>query len=151
MKTKLAVFALACLVLTGCNGLAPLGQAFVRTTAFTGTAVGLKKHPEAKPEVEAASLIFCAAANNTNVVPDQILSTLEASGIGGNEWAWFIVNGALGLYTSVYESYGADVKNYPVLVGYLRAICDGMRQGLGAVSLAAKGAKPSKPLPPHLK
>lgn len=153
MKTQLALIALAGLLLAGCTGAnAPLGQSIVRTSVSTGVAIGTAQHPEATPYVRTASLVICAAANQTNVQPAQIVANLEAAGVGNDVYAKLIVNGVLGIYTSVYEYYGSAIGNEVVLLGYLKAVCDGMNDGLPpatAMSKALAGAK--KPLPPHLK
>src|SRR5678815_5044882 len=116
MKRLLSVLALGAALgalFTGCTPtLAPLGQAFVKTAAYTGVAVGVKDHPEVVPFVRIGSDQICAAANGTNISPTKIVSDLESTKIGTNQITWFIINGAIGLYTSVYAFYGDDIANY---------------------------------------
>ena len=154
MKHLLALASL-CILLVGCTGpTAPLGQSFVRTAASTGVAVGLEGHPEATPYVKTASLVVCAAANSTNIIPSQIVEQLDKSGVGTNQWAKLIINGVLGLYTSIYAYYGDTIANQPVLVGYLHALCDGMNDGLPEPPTMARALEvfhAKHKLPPHLK
>jgi len=153
MKTKLAVFALACLVLVGCStSNAPFGQAFVRTAASTAVMVGTETHPEITPYLRTATHVVCAAANSTNIVPAQIVADLAAAGVSTNEISKIVVNSVINLYTTVYTYYGDSIKNQVTLIGYLHALCDGMNDGLppGSAAVSKRAVARPKALPPHL-
>jgi len=140
--------ALALAFLVGCTSTSPLAPAFVKGIVTTGVSVGLNQAPSARPEVQAAGTVICAAAATTNVEPSVLVSQLEASGIGTNAEAVAIMNGVIGVYDVIFESYGSNwVASTPALELYLQAVCDGVNSGL---AIGAPGMR-SKPLPPHIR
>jgi hypothetical protein len=155
MKTKLAILALACLVLTsGCSTVGHLlTPANVKVAVSAATSFGLEQYPDATPYVATAGKVICAAANSTNVSPAEVVAELEAAGVGANPYAKLIVNSVIAIYDGVFESFGADwVNSKPQLVAYLKAVCDGITDGLPAEpATASRRVSRPKILPPHLK
>lgn len=102
-----------------------------------GSGFGVEQYPDAIPDLEIARGVICAAANGTNVAPDQVVASLVAAGVN-NPHSKLIVNGSLAIYNTVFAFYGNDyVKNTPTLQLYLGAVCDGLVMGV-----------PPRPQPP---
>ena len=137
MKSKvLSLFTLAALAvsLVGCNipGIAP---GVLRLGVSSGAAYSLLKYPQAAPAVRASAEIICSEANGTNLAPAAIYAAVNAYGQQTPE-STLIVNSALGLYTLVWNGYGAEaVNNSPNLKLYLSATCDGLHDALGGVPI----------------
>ena len=151
MKTKLfSLIALACL-LVGCSTTSQvLSTSVVKGAVSAATSFGLEQHPEASPYVALSADVICAAANSTNVEPANIVATLQGMGVGDNPYAKLIINSIVAIYNGVFDSYGnAWVQNKPALAGYLKAVCDGIVEGLPSPN-PTLAARREKPLPPHL-
>jgi len=143
--------ALLATVGSGCKttGSGPsLSPALVQIAVQTGTAFGVEKYPQALPALRVATPVVCSAANGTNIQPAQIVAAIQAAGVGTNIEAIVILNGAIAIYDTIFESYGADwLTNRPQLTLYLKAVCDGLTAGLPPQGMATARAKA---LPPHL-
>jgi hypothetical protein len=133
---------LAATLAAGCSttGSNPgVTKAIVTTTVATAVALGVEKSPESVPYLRAAAPIICSAAAGTNLSPVAVITALENSPATQFKTvqATIIINGALSLYTVLYEQYGADyVKNHAQLQSWLQGTCDGLLLGLPLSGLA---------------
>jgi len=134
-----------------------MSKALFVTTVSTGVAFGVEKYPQATPYLKVAAPIICAAGNSTNVSPADVVAALNnspaANAIATPEGK-LILNGALVLYISLFDSYGSDyIKNTPQLQQYLQWTCESIELGLPpakTTGFAAKDVMRLKQLPPHL-
>lgn len=136
MKRKvLSVLSLAVLAagLVGCGTTgSQIGPPMVRLGVSTGTSYALLKHPQALPAVRASADVICSQAAGTNLAPVNVVAAVNAYTEQTPE-SVLIVNSALGLYTLVWNGYGADaVKKTPELQKYLQATCDGLNDALAS-------------------
>ena len=140
MKKVLSVLSLAVLAtgLVGCGSTGSrIGPPMVRVGVSTVTGYALAKHPQAMPVVRASADVICAQAASTNLSPVNVVAAVHAYTEQTPE-SVLIVNGALSLYTLVWNSYGTDaVNNLPTLQQYLQATCDGLNEALTAYPKSA--------------
>lgn len=152
------VLACAMLVMAGCksnNVPLPMQKALYVTAVSSGVAIGVDKYPEVVPYLRVANPIICAAGNGTNVTPVEIISALTnspAANAVATKEGKLILNGALNLYVSMFESYGTDwITKQEQLKEVLGWTCDAINQGLPAPTNALMRAAKVKQLPPHIK
>jgi hypothetical protein len=142
--------AFVAVLFTGCSTPSPVAPALVRTVVSTGVAVGLEQSPSARPAVQAAGTVVCAAASTTSVDPAALVLQLEAAGVNTNSEAVIIMNGVISLYDGIFQGYGSNwVASTPALETYLQAICAGVNDGL-AIGTGGPGMR-TKPLPAHMR
>jgi hypothetical protein len=149
MKNLLPLLAIVSLLFAGCKTAPTFGPAIAQEAVTIGVQVGLVKYPEAAPILRAAAPVVCAVASGTNIQPAQVISVLQGSGVinATNVQAVLILNSAIGIYTAVFDSFGANwTANQPVLQSYLKAVCDGINAALPPASPTARSRK----VPPHL-
>ena len=145
MKTLASVLAAA--VLVGCSTVSPLVTPAALTAEVSlGVQSGLSIYPSAKPDIQLAQGVVCAAAQSTNTNPTMIVNDLQALGIT-NSYSVLIVNGAVLAYTTVYDLIGTNSTT--VVEPYLTALCNGMTEGLASTSSSTQAKH--RLLTPHLK
>lgn len=137
----LCILPLLALV-AGCSSVGKITPALVQQGAATAVSYGVEKYPTAIPYIKVAGAVICSAANGTNISPAEVVAAVEASNAGALKTpeSVLILNGALLLYTGLWESYGADaVTEHEKLQLYLQATCNGIHDGLPD---AARGRAP---------
>lgn len=157
MKKIISLFVLAALAvsLVGCgttggtaNGPS-IGAPLVRLGVSTGAAYSLLKYTNALPAVKASAAIICSQAHSTNLAPAAVVEAINAYHQQTPE-SVLIVNSALTLYTTIWNSYGTvAVTNYPTLRLYLEATCDGLNDAIASVPSpgVVRNAVPNKAWP----
>jgi hypothetical protein len=136
MIAKLSVLLsiAALLAVTGCSSIkSALTPSLVESSVAASTKYGLAKYPAATPAVRVATEAICAAGNQTNLAPANIVATIEASEYANLKTpeATFIVQAGVTLYSVAYNSWGADaVNNSDQAREYLMAVCSGLHAGL---------------------
>lgn len=147
MKFLLSIVSISALLLCGCAAVKPLlTPAALASEVSEGVQSGLSVYPSAKPDVQLAQGVVCAAAQSTNTNPAMIVNDLQALGIT-NTYSVLIVNGAVLPYTTIYDLIGTN--STAVVEPYLSAFCNGLTDGLAS---SATGAQPKhRLLTPHLK
>lgn len=152
------VLACAMLVMAGCSNTSPkMTKALVKNAVQVGVAVGVNQEPSAIPYLRYAAPVVCQAAKGTNIQPEFIVSALQNNAQANqfkNPQAILIWNSAFGIYTGLYEEFGADeVANRAHLISFLEGVCEGLLAGLPDVA-ATNGlmrANKAKVLPPHIR
>lgn len=136
-------------LLVGCKGpSSEIGPPMVRLGVSTGATYALMEHPEALPAVRASADVICSQAAGTNLSPTSVVAAINAYTKQTPE-SILIVNSALGLYTLVWNGYGAEaVKNDPLLRTYLQATCDGLQDALAGQASASRNAPSFGAAPP---
>lgn len=119
------------LMLTGCKS-PTVTKGVVRTTVATGVGFGVLKSPTAIPYLRASAPVVCSAAHGTNIAPVEVIAALEGSDARflKTPEGTLIMNGALSLYMTLFDEYGASIKNLPLLQSYLEGVCEGINLGL---------------------
>ena len=136
---------LALVLVAGCGTTSLISPLIVEQGVATGVSYSVAQYPAAVPYLKAVAPIVCSEAANTNLAPAQVVAAIESSTAASalkTPEGVLILNGALLLYTGVWESYGSNtVASSAVLQTYLQATCNGMNEGLGtnALSVARKG------------
>jgi len=151
MKNIQRWFAPLCLLalLTGCASTPPaVTQATVRTAVQLGVTFGVDQSPEAIPYLRYAAPVVCEAAKGTNVSPEFVIERLQNNAQAEqfkNPQAILIFNSAFGIYSGLYETYGAGgVQEQTWLRAWLTGTCEGMLLGLPPV--IAPGVTSAKPV-----
>jgi hypothetical protein len=156
MKTKLAPILLCialAIALCGCAS-AKLDPSIVRLGVSTSVQVATLKYPTAVPYLRAATPVICESATGTNISPTEVILAIEKSSANlvKTPEGVLILNGALVLYTGIWNSYGANtVANNATLRTFLGATCLGMQDGLGMAveTLKIAPAYPKWPTVPY--
>lgn len=133
------LLGLSLLLAAGCRSPG-LTKSMVQTAVSTGVGFGVIKEPRAIPYLRAAVPVVCSAAAGTNLSPAQIVAALEKSSAEGLKTpeAVIIMNGVIGIYTAIFEAYGADIKDRPYLKAALEGTCEGMKLGLPTEAQSVK-------------
>lgn len=160
-KLFIPLVAVLCLgLLVGCKSTPQqLTKALYVTTVSSGIALGADRYPSSVPYLRVAAPIICAAGNSTNISPAEIVAALQnspAANAVATQEGKLILNGALILYVSAYEAYGADyVDHHEQLRNYLQWTCESFALGLPAAPNTHTNATVRsllrKPLPPHVR
>lgn len=151
----LTLGGLLVLLLTGCTtpgtGSNPMTIAAFTTAVSLGEGFALEMHPEITPYIKAAADVVCATANGTNVSPDNIVAALNAANIT-NDTARLVVNGSIAIYDTVFTLIGTNgIASQPVLQGYAKALCEGMRNGIPPTASAMRRVTVGKHAPSEIK
>lgn len=154
MKKIVSLLALAALAvsLVGCGttgGGPNVGPPLVRLGVSSGASYSLLKYTNALPAVKASAAIICSQAHGTNLAPAAVVEAVNAYQQQTPE-SVLIVNSALTLYTTIWNSYGTvAVTNYPTLRLYLEATCDGLNDAIASVPSTGvvRNAVPNKAWP----
>lgn len=132
------LFGLCLSLLTGCTSINPiLSTQLLRSGVATGVSYGVSRYPQSVPGVRVVTEVVCAAAASTNISPANVIAAIQSSGVELTPETTLIVNGALLLYTGVWNAYGENAVNNPALKPYLQATCDGMKDGLPSTTAKA--------------
>lgn len=114
----------------------------VQQGVAAGVAYSAVKYPTAVPYLKAATPVVCAASEGNALSPEEVVAAIENTPLVTQlktPEGVLILNGALVLYTGVWEGYGKDaVANSDSLREYLKATCLGMEQGLSFSTLSAR-------------
>lgn len=161
MKIKPFLFTIvACvaLIAVGCSNTSPkMTKGLYVATVSSGVAIGVDRYPKAVPYLRVAEPIICAAGNGTNVTPAEIVAALQnspAANAVATPEGKLILNGALILYISLFDSYGTDwVNEQEQLKLYLGYTCEALALGLPPTNQNAHVASvlQARKLPPHIK
>ena len=131
MKLIVCLSLLSILVLTGCKNISPTTTRTIETAAVAaGVGAGLARYPTARPYVQSAATIICAESASTNGNPEQIIADIQNSPTAGplkTAEGTLIINGAVGIYSAIYDNLGT---NKATMLNYLGGLCDGMNTGL---------------------
>lgn len=153
MKTIASLLlGLALFFTVGCKSPA-LTKGVVRTSVATGVGFGVIQHPSAIPYLRAAAPVVCAAAHGTNISPAEVVAELaksDAEKLKTQEGV-LLINGALSLYMTLFDEYGDDLENMPLLQAYLEGTCEGIQLGLPPVIKEPAVIRNNFGLKPHVK
>lgn len=148
MKSKLlsSVTLAAVLCAAGCASNPALTTSVVRTLTGDAVTVGLIKYPQVRPELTAARVVICAAANGTNASPEAVAQALGT--LGTNSVATtLILNNILSLLNLAYESTGTNSAKFQPFV---EGACLGLGDGLGLAMARKIKYMAAHHLPPYL-
>lgn len=153
----LLVCVLAVAVLgSGCktgSGSSVVSPALTQSFVASGVRYGVTKWPSSKPAVAAGVEVVCSVGNGTNLNPAVIVAAVDSSNFAALKTpeAVLIMEGVIGAYTLIWNSYGADaINNAPTLKLYLQATCNGGREGLAPLTLRSVEGQTYQ-VWPHLK
>lgn len=132
-----------------------LTKTIVQTAVATGVGFGVLEEPNAIPYLRASAPVICSAAHGTNLSPAEVVEALESSPASKLKTpeAVLIMNGVIGIYTGIWETYGGDIDDRPFLQAGLEGACEGIKLGLppSEAGEALKAFRASIVAKPHIK
>ncbi len=149
----LSIVATSLLALTGCTSI-NISPSVVQQGVATGVKYSVSKYPTSRPYLTAATPVICSVANSTNLVPSEVITAIENSDANKLKTpeGVLILNSALTLYISIWNSYGSNaVNNATALQPYLKATCNGLNDGLHTVTFASPSTLKNKVVWPLVK